>query len=328
MLENFDKSLAISDKFEPNVKESKRYHWANNFNDGVKLFNKAAQAGGSDSANIIFNESITKFKNAIACEPDSVDTYTNLAFCYLNIGKNDEAIDVFKNQVDVFKKKYNLDNFTADPSNDISKVIKKEQTAKTLSDAYTEIGDLYVRKASQLGSEKGLEYYNKAIDMVKEGRKYFPNNSDLLQILSNAYIGANKLDEAKEAFKEGVEKEPENKFYRYNYGSLLLNAGEFSEAEVQLKKAIELDPEYENALYNLAVTYVKWGAKMREESEAQENPSDEYKSKFEAALPLLEKYLTIKEDEGAVWDLLGKVYANLGMSDKSKEAFEKADMYK
>jgi len=107
-----------------------------------------------------------------------------------------------------------------------------------------------------------------------------------------------------------------------------LNAGEFPEAEVQLKKAVELDPEYENALYNLAVTYVKWGAKMREESEAKEKPTDEYKAKFEAALPLLEKYLTIKEDEGAVWDLLGKVYANLGMSDKSKEAFNKADMYK
>ena len=54
----------------------------------------------------------------------------------------------------------------------------------------------------------------------------------------------------------------------------------------------------------------------------------EFKAKFEAALPLLEKYLTINEEEGSVWDLLGKVYANLGMADKSKEAFEKADLYK
>ena len=62
--------------------------------------------------------------------------------------------------------------------------------------------------------------------------------------------------------------------------------------------------------------------------EKKENESDEYKAKFEAALPLLEKYLTIKEEEGAIWDLLGKVYANLGMSEKSKEAFEKADLYR
>ncbi len=67
---------------------------------------------------------------------------------------------------------------------------------------------------------------------------------------------------------------------------------------------------------------------MREDSEANEQPSDEYKTKFEAALPLLEKYLTIKADDGTVWDLLGKVYANLGMTEKSKDAFQKADMYK
>jgi predicted Zn-dependent protease len=136
------------------------------------------------------------------------------------------------------------------------------------------------------------------------------------------------LDVAKEAFKAGVQQDPENKFYRYNYGSLLLNANELQEAELHFKKALEIDPEYQNALYNLAVTYVKWGAKMREEMEEKEIESDEYKVKFEAALPLLEKYLTINEKEGSVWDLLGKVYANLGMAEKSKEAFNKADMYR
>ena len=80
-------------------------------------------------------------------------------------------------------------------------------------------------------------------------------------LLSNAYIAADKLDVAKDAFKEGVAKEPENKFYRYNYGSLLLNAQEYEAAAAQLEKAFEIDPDYENAIYNLAVTYVKWGAK-------------------------------------------------------------------
>ena len=67
---------------------------------------------------------------------------------------------------------------------------------------------------------------------------------------------------------------------------------------------------------------------MREEMEKSETESEEYKTKFEAALPLLEKYLTIKEEEPAIWDLLGKVYANLGMAEKSKNAFEKADLYR
>jgi tetratricopeptide (TPR) repeat protein len=304
MLENFDKSLKISDKFAKSVDESKKYHWADNFNRGVQLFNKGAKAGGTDSAKTFFEDAISKFKNAIACQPDSADTYVNLAFAYINIGDRDAAIEPY---------------------------LKVMELTKSAS-SYTQLGELYLQKGLELkekgNKEESMTYIEKSIKVLEDARAQFPNDGDILMLLSNSYIAADKLDVAKDAFKAGVEQEPENKFYRYNYGSLLLNANEYPEAEVQLKKAVELDPEYENALYNLAVTYVKWGAKMREESEAAEKPTDEYKVKFEAALPLLEKYLSIKEDEGAVWDLLGKVYANLGMGDKSKEAFKKADMYK
>ena len=49
--------------------------------------------------------------------------------------------------------------------------------------------------------------------------------------------------------------------------------------------------------------------------------------KFEKALPYLEHYVVT--DAGAndpvIWELLGKVYANLGKVEKSKSAFSKAD---
>ncbi|MBK7105884.1 MAG: tetratricopeptide repeat protein [Ignavibacteriae bacterium] len=304
MLENFDQSLKISNKFEKNIIESKKYHWADNFNKGVQLFNKGAKAGDTDSAKIIFDQSIEKFNNAIACEPDSADTYLNLAYAHLNKGDRDAAIVSFKKIVDLTNS----------------------------AESYAQLGEIYLQKGVEIkeagDKEKGMDYFNQAIGVLEKGRKEHPANGDILLLLSNSYIAAEKLDVAKDAFKAGVEQEPENKIYRYNYGSLLLNANEYPEAEVQLKKAIELDANYENALYNLAVTYVKWGATIREDAEAKETKSEEYKTKFEAALPLLEKFLTLNEKEGAVWDLLGKVYANLGMGAKSEEAFKKADMYK
>lgn len=304
MLENFDKSAAISNKFEQNIVESRRYHWADNFNKGVQMFNRGAQYGDTDSANAIFRDAIKRFDNAIACEPDSADTYKNLAYAYINMGDREGAEAPLKKMVEL----------TGDEN------------------SYVQLGDLYVQKGLELRSEEkeaeSMEYFDKAIKVLEEGRKKHPQNGDILLLLSNSYIAADKLDVAKEAFKAGVEQEPDNKFYRYNYGSLLLNADEYEEAAVQLEKALELDPEYENAIYNLAVTNVKWGAKIREELEAAESESEEYKLKFEAALPLLEKYLTINEEEGSVWDLLGKVYANLGMPEKSKEAFDKADLYR
>jgi FimV-like protein len=304
MLENFEKSKAISEIFVPNIKESRRYHWADNFNKGVQLFNRGAQYGGTDSAKATFEKAIVRFENAIACEPDSVDTYKNLAYAYINMGDRDGAVEPLQKLIEL----------------------------KNDEDSYVQLGDLYIQKGLTLREsgekEKAMEQFEKSIKVLEEGRKNYPENGDILLLLSNSYIAADKLDIAKEAFKAGVEREPENKYYRYNYGSLLLNAEEYEAAAVQLEKALELDPEYENAIYNLAVTNVKWGAEIREELEAKEIESDEYKGKFEAALPLLEKYLSINEEEGSVWDLLGKVYANLGMPEKSKEAFEKADLYR
>lgn len=304
MLDNFDKSASISNKFAANIDESKKYHWADNFNKGVMVFNQASKVGDTDSATVVFERAIDRFNNAIMCQPDSSDTYLNLAYAYINMGNRDLAIEP------------------------LQKVVELKKT----EDSYIQLADLYLQKGLTLkadgNKDEAMNQFNSAVTLLEEGKTLYPNNGDILLLLSNSYIAADKLDIAKDAFKEGVEREPENKFYRYNYGSLLLNAEEFENAAEQLEVALKLDSEYENAIYNLAVTYVKWGAKTREELEKQEIESDEYKAKFELALPLLEKYLTIKEDEGAVWDLLGKVYANLGMSEKSKNAFEKADMYK
>jgi tetratricopeptide (TPR) repeat protein len=130
---------------------------------------------------------------------------------------------------------------------------------------------------------------------------------------------------AKDVFKAGVEAEPDNKYYRYNYGVLLLGAEEYAEAEKQFLKAIEVDPDYENALYNLGVTYVKWGTHLNELADAKGETSDEYKEKYMMALPHLEKAVQMKSDDAALWELIGKVYTVVGMQEDALNAFNKAD---
>jgi cytochrome c-type biogenesis protein CcmH/NrfG len=46
------------------------------------------------------------------------------------------------------------------------------------------------------------------------------------------------------------------------------------------------------------------------------------------SLTPLNKFLEIKPEEAKVWELLGKVYANLAMTAESQAAFEKADLYR
>ena len=308
MLEAFDKSLAASNKFESQIFDSKRYYWATSFNKGVSNFNKATKASTKDSTDMFYNKSIEEFNNAILLEPDSLASYSNLVYAYFNMNKIDDAIPV------------------------LEKAISKGSSA----DMIGILGQIYNERAGKLmesyhstknveDSVKAMEIYGEAIKVLEDGRKKYPENGDILLRLSNAYIGANKLDVAMSAFKAGVEKEPANKYYRYNYGVLLLNAKDYTGAEEQFKKAVEIDPEYTNAIYNLAVTYVRWGAQMREDMEAKGEVNDSYKEKFSAAIPYLEKYLQINPKEAQIWELLGRVYGNLGMQEKSQDAFKKAD---
>ena len=53
--------------------------------------------------------------------------------------------------------------------------------------------------------------------------------------------------------------------------------------------------------------------------------SDEYKSKYQAALPFLEKAVQMPDANAQTWELLGRVYSVLGQQDDANNAFKKAD---
>jgi len=308
MLESFDKSLAISTKFRAEITEARKYYWATSFNKGVSIFNNASNATSPDSAKILYDKAIREFNNSILCEPDSAIGYSNVVFALINSNRAEEAVAPLKKLIDM----------------------------GIAPEAYAILGQIYTNKAgslmstyksSQLQSDSlsAMQEYRNAIEILEQGRAKFPADSDILLQLSNAYIGANKLDVALTAFRDGVIQEPDNKYYRYNYGVLLLNSGDFTEAESQFKEAVNIDPDYINAIYNLAVTYVRWGTEMREEMEEKGEVNDSFKEKFSLAIPYLERYLETNPNESAIWDLLGRVYANLGMEEKSIDAFKKAD---
>lgn len=311
MLESFDNSLKASKKFLPDVQNSRQYYWATSFNRGVNYFNSATKTTAEDSIQMFFNKAVEQFNNAILCEPDSVVSYQNLAYAYLNQNRIDDAI------------------------------VPLEQLVKigTSAEAFAMLGQIYTEKGNELmdkykeskvvsDSTQAFEWFNKAINVLENGKTKYPNDGEILLRVSNAYIAANKLDVAMTAFKEGVEREPGNQYYHYNYGVLLLNAEKYDLAESEFKKAIEIDPEYINAIYNLGVVYVRQGTEIREKAEAEGKEDLAYQEKFKAALPLMEKYLEFNPQEGVIWELLGKIYANLGMPEKSKEAFENADKYR
>lgn len=308
MIASFDKSLAISTKFEKSINEYRTFQWANNFNRGVSLFQRGSKTTDKDSSTMYYNMAIDAYQKAIILEPDSGETYRNLAFAYLTTGKAEESVEPLK------------------------KLIELEQA----EEGYQYLGEVYYSLGANLMSDyqntkvvadsvKAMEYLENSITTLNEGLQKFPANTEMQVAITGSYIAANKIDVAMSAAEKLVEKDPLNKTYRYNYGVLLLNAEKYSEAEVQLLEAIKIDAEYENAIYNLGVTYVKWGTAMNKEAEKQGQISEDYKKKYEAALPYLEKVVEVDPTNIAIWELLGKVYSVLGMTDDANNAFKKAD---
>lgn len=301
MVDAYNKSLEISKAYEQNITDSKKYFWAQSFNKGVSLYQKGVKTTDADSAKVLFDQSIEVFQSAIMLEPDSADTYKNLAFVHLSKGDNNAAIAP------------------------LTKLVEKDKSV----DGYKFLGEIYYSNGTNLKNQGNLDdaktEYNKAIDILQEGLKIYPNDSDMLLTLSNSYIGAGRTDEAIEPFKKGVEAEPENKYYRYNYGVLLLGSDDFENAEIQFKKAIEIDPDYENAIYNLGVTYVKWGNYLNKKADEEGKVSEEYKTKYQEALPYLERSVKMKDANSQTWEFLGRVYSVLGMQDDASNAFKQAD---
>jgi tetratricopeptide (TPR) repeat protein len=308
MMEAFDNSLAISDKFASKIQEYRAYNWANNFNRGVSLFQRGTKTTDKDSSKMYYDMAVDAYKKAIVFEPDSGETYRNLAFAYLTTNRTEESVEPLKKLIELEQA---------------------EEGYQYLGDVYYAIGANKMNEFKNTGnaedSIKAMEYYNKAIATIEEGLQKFPDNSDMQVSRTSAYIGAGRIEEAITSSKALVDLEPNNKIYHYNYGVLLLNSNRFAEAEAELKRAIEIDPEYENAIYNLGVTYVKWGTTMNKEAEAQGVISEDYKQKYQSALPYLEKVVEKDPTNAQIWELLGKVYSVLGMNEDANNAFKKAD---
>jgi len=308
MIDAFDKSIAISDKYEKSIKEYRTFQWANNFNRGVSLFQRGTKTTDKDSSTMYYDLAIEAYQRAIILEPDSGETYRNLAFAYLTTGKAEESIEPLKTLIDLEQA---------------------EEGYQYLGEVYYTLGanmmSDYQNTKDVADSVKAMQYLENSITTLNDGLEKYPENSEMQVALTSSYIAADKIDVAIISAEKLVEKDPLNKAYRYNYGVLLLNVQEYAKAETQLLKAIEIDPDYENAIYNIGVTYVKWGTAMNKEAEKQGVISEDYKKKYEAALPYLEKVVEVDPTNVAIWELLGKVYSVLGMNDDASNAFKKAD---
>ena len=180
---------------------------------------------------------------------------------------------------------------------------------------------------------------DKAFEILKEGRKLFPNNQALITSEVNVYLGKDQHAEAMKALELALKGEPDNASLHFAYGfvndrlaakEIEANPkgneaynGYIDAAKKSYAKSVELDGSNFDAVYNLGALYFNQAVKMNEvanmidDTKKFEAARDEADKVFEQALPILEKAYAIQPDDKGVLISLKQLYYRKMVEDES-----------
>ncbi len=289
MNDAFDKSLAISDEFKDEIKQSRFSYFAENYNSALKnYYNKARETQDPQKRKKLFETAADKFLKAHLAQPERAEPLTPMSVSFLESGDTATA------------EKYLDQAVEMSPQNDTLMVT---------------VGDFYYN-ANKI--DRAKELYNKAISAN-------PQNTLAHLAMGEIYANNEKWDKAIEQFEIGMKQDPDNPAIPMNVGIIYYNNERYKDAIPYLKKTIELQPENKDIHEILSISYLQRAQKFVDQFNETEKP--EFKEKFMAiyntALPFLQDAVEKFPKSTLLWNNLGVVYAQKGMKEKAEEAFEK-----
>ncbi|MCC6860816.1 MAG: carboxypeptidase regulatory-like domain-containing protein [Bryobacterales bacterium] len=146
-----------------------------------------------------------------------------------------------------------------------------------LAEAYMQSGGTKSGAEQDALYAKGLESYQKAMELKPEDAAYHNN-------FALALARARKFDEAKAELTKAAQLDPPQAGrYYYNLGAVLVNTGQMEPAGDAFKKAIEADPNYAPAQYQYGVYLV---SKAQTTPDGKVIPVPGTREAFEAYLKL------------------------------------------
>lgn len=175
-------------------------------------------------------------------------------------------------------------------------------------------------------SYSGLEDNAKALEVINEGRKEFPNSYSLLIDEANIHYRNGNEQLFKEKLEEAITLNPTEPTLYYNVGVMNMNQNKVDEAITNFKKAIELKPDYSDAYNNIGAAIIERSAPIIEEMNKSLSDFDKYDKlqaqQFEIyneAVPFYEKAHEFSSDNINIIKTLMGLYENLDMQDKLTE---------
>jgi tetratricopeptide (TPR) repeat protein len=313
MLEAFDKAVALDpDEYNEDVQKHRFKLWADSYNSGVKYYQR-----GRDTASY-FKVAIDSLKLAILALPESTRTYYVCALAYYGDNQVEEAIKSLDKSLE--KDPKNMDQL------------------KLLGRMHAQLAR---EKADAKDNAASKKEYAAAVAAFEKVYGLDSMDTDNALSLIDMYERAGQGEKVFTMTRNAVNRNPDNVSFRYIFGVYLIKQDRFGDGIEHLTKVVQANPEsagpiYADAVYNLGVAYLNWGVALKKAVDAREDSLRKlkkkdikedvsYKDKFKAAVPYFEKAAEMKKDDPALWQQLGRLYANLNMKEKADEAFKRFD---
>lgn len=271
MINAFDKSLSLSDKFASKIDNSKKYYFGKFYNDGVQSFNNSIKLEDktSEDAKKLYGRIIKNFESALLIDED-FQARRLIAISYSNIGDTDNQLKYLKSATEAAPDTvvswlelgyfyYNQKDF----DNALSTMEKAAEVDPSNPEALTMVAQLY----DNLGeTAKAINAYKKAIE-VNPDDKAIPFNLGLLlyKKVNNDSLQVDKyknyLREATVYFSKAIDIDPELIDVYGILSAAYINLNEYDNAEAILKKGLDMFPDSYVIWQNLAVLYARQGKK-------------------------------------------------------------------
>jgi tetratricopeptide (TPR) repeat protein len=194
---------------------------------------------------------------------------------------------------------------------------------------YNELGgisaDAYSIMATIYGGPK--EDKAKALLVVQEAMKKFPNNKDFPLMEIGYLIDLDRIADAKGGLEKAVEDDPQNKTLNFYLGYVNSKLELWEDSKKNFNAALKIDPMYFDAQYYLAQIFLIDAEKIKREmnnlgiSEADKKKKlqmdKELVEKYKVALPHWEKAEKLNPSDTDVLDKLSIIYYYLGEDAKA-----------
>ncbi len=155
-----------------------------------------------------------------------------------------------------------------------------------------------------------LHNYNESLAALRALRnEQTVGDTTLLTILSNVQLQSGQLKEAEATIRQALELDANDMDLLIQLGSIQDRAGQRADAEKTLRAVLQREPDNATALNNLGYYLAERSARYNE------------------ALPLIEKAVSIEPMNGSFLDSLGWVQYKMGRLQEARGHLEKAALY-